>query len=76
MTEQIQKRLTYMVSGTLSYYASERICEGNRKEADELLLLAERIRTENATEEEWLKAIEEIDLTEPFSIERKEMYGE
>lgn len=64
MTKQIEVALARMLVGSLRYYAHEAWC-GNEKEVHgTLTALADSIENGTATEEEWLEAISQVDMSD------------
>lgn len=66
MDRQVLARIRSMVAGSLRYYASESTCEEEEAQAEMLELLAERIENGTATTEEWLEAIDQVDVSDLF----------
>ena len=62
INKNIEARLRGMMVGTLSYYSTEARCDGENDLADQLYAIAERISTGTETEEDWLEAIDQIDM--------------
>lgn len=64
MTEMVQRRMGAMLVGSLRYYANEASCEEEEESAERLRAIADRIEQGNATEQDWLDAIDETDMSE------------
>lgn len=65
MNERIMARMVNMIVGSLQYYASESKCDEDGQEtADVLESLAVKILDDSATEEEWMEAIDQVDISD------------
>lgn len=52
-----------MLVGSLRYYADEACQDGDGDKAHDLYVIADRIEGGVATEEEWLEAVEQVDVS-------------
>ena len=64
MTERARMAMVSMMVGSLRYYAGEAECDGEAEVAGMLRAIADHIADGTATEEEWLEAISQCDMSE------------
>lgn len=62
-------RIRGMMVGSLRYYAHEHECNKENEEAELLENLADKIENDSATTEEWIEAIERIDVSDLIDME-------
>ena len=67
MSEQVLARMREMLAGSLQYYANEMRCDEDEwVSADMLEELAGRIVNGTATEEDYLEAIDQCDVSDSW----------
>ena len=64
ITDRVERAIASMLAGSLRYYADEACQDGDEDEAYDLCIIADRIENGTATEEEWLEAIEQVDVSD------------
>lgn len=64
MSEQVLARMKGMVVGSLRYYAEECECNGEHEQAEMLTGIADRIANDTATDEDWLEALDQCDMSD------------
>lgn len=64
MSEQVLARMRGMVVGSLRYYAEECRCDGECEQAEMLDEIANRIVDGTATDEDWLEAFDQLDMSD------------
>ena len=62
ITDRVERAIASMLAGSLRYYADEEYQDGD--EAHNLYVIADHIEDGTATEEEWLEAIEQVDVSD------------
>lgn len=64
ITDRVERAIASMLAGSLRYYADEACQDGDGDEAHDLYVIADHIEDGTATEEEWLEAIEQVDVSD------------
>jgi hypothetical protein len=64
MSEQVLARMRGMVVGSLRYYAEQCECDGECEQAEILVGIADRISNGTATDEDWLEALDQLDVSD------------
>ena len=65
MTDKVKNAIANMLIGSLRYYASECMCcEDEVEEGVMMNAIADHIEDGTATEEEWLEAIAQMDMSD------------
>ena len=64
ITDKALARMAGMVVGSLRYYAHEAECDGEIEDYVTLSTIADHIEEGIATEEEWMEAFDQIDVSD------------
>ena len=64
ITDKALARMAGMVVGSLRYYAHEAECDGEIEDYVTLCTIADHIEEGTATEEEWMEAFDQIDVSD------------
>ena len=64
ITDRVERAIASMLAGSLRYYADEACQDGDGDEAHSLYIIADHIEDGTATEDEWLEAIEQVDVSD------------
>lgn len=64
MTKQVEVVLKRMMVGSLRYYAHEAECDNEKEDSVILNTLADHIEDSTATDDEWIEAILQVDVSD------------